>query len=157
MSFKTAYITLASAVADAGTVTVPYPAGTTQASFTGANAAADGKAIVNDNDVYSEAASEIALAYGGSNVTLTNNSGVSWAAGSTVRVQMGQAGADAPATSPAPAIVSMTDSSGGTASDTLPAISATYVQTEVRDSIASLAAKQEAILDALRSKGVIAS
>ena len=35
----------------------------------------------------------------------------------------------------------LTDSSGGTASDTLPAISATYDQAEVRNSIASLAAK----------------
>ncbi len=35
----------------------------------------------------------------------------------------------------------LTDSSGGTASTTLVAISATYVQAEVRDSIASLAAQ----------------
>lgn len=35
----------------------------------------------------------------------------------------------------------LTDNSGGTAGDTLPVISATYVQAEVRDSIASLSAK----------------
>lgn len=36
---------------------------------------------------------------------------------------------------------SLTDSSGGTASDTIAAISGTYVQSEVRNAIASLAAK----------------
>jgi hypothetical protein len=38
----------------------------------------------------------------------------------------------------------LTDSSGGTASATLAAISGTYVQAEVRNSIASLAAQIEA-------------
>lgn len=39
----------------------------------------------------------------------------------------------------------LTDSSGGTASDTLAAISGTYSQSEIRNSIASLAAKINAI------------
>ncbi len=42
-------------------------------------------------------------------------------------------------------IAELTDSSGGTASDTLAAISGTYVQAEIRNSIASLAAKITAI------------
>ncbi len=52
-------------------------------------------------------------------------------------------------------ITSLTDSSGGTASNTLAAISATYVQAEVRNSIASLAAKVEAILQELRDSRTI--
>ena len=44
----------------------------------------------------------------------------------------------------------LTDSSGGTPSDTLPAISAGYVQAEVRDSIASLAPKVNELLDTKR-------
>ena len=43
-------------------------------------------------------------------------------------------------------IVSLTDSSGGTAADTIAAIGATYDQDEVADAIASLAAKVNAIL-----------
>lgn len=43
-------------------------------------------------------------------------------------------------------IAELTDSSGGTASDTLAAISGTYTQSEIRNSIASLAAKINAIL-----------
>jgi hypothetical protein len=42
-------------------------------------------------------------------------------------------------------VAELTDSSGGTASDTLAAISGTYVQAEIRNSIASLAAKITAI------------
>jgi hypothetical protein len=45
-------------------------------------------------------------------------------------------------------IVSLTDSSGGTAADTIAAIGATYDQDEVADAIASLAAKVNAILAA---------
>lgn len=43
-------------------------------------------------------------------------------------------------------VAELTDSSGGTASDTLAAISGTYSQSEVANSIASLAAKINAIL-----------
>ena len=39
------------------------------------------------------------------------------------------------------AIVNLTDSSGGTASGTIAAIGGTYSQTEVRNALASLAAK----------------
>lgn len=44
------------------------------------------------------------------------------------------------------AIVALTDSSGGTAADTIAAIGGTYSQTEVRNAIASLAAKVNGIL-----------
>ena len=40
-----------------------------------------------------------------------------------------------------PAIVNLTDSSGGTASGTIAAIGGTYSQAEVRNALASLAAK----------------
>ena len=49
----------------------------------------------------------------------------------------------------------LTDSSGGTASDTLPAISAAYVQAEVRNSIASIAAKTNELRAALVALGLI--
>jgi hypothetical protein len=49
----------------------------------------------------------------------------------------------------------LTDNSGGTASDTLAAISATYVQAEVRNSVASLAAKINELRAALVALGLI--
>ncbi len=52
-------------------------------------------------------------------------------------------------------ITSLTNNSGGTASNTLAAISATYVQAEVSNSIASLAAKIEAVLQELRDSRTI--
>lgn len=157
MSFEVTSVVLATAVADAGTVTVAYPSGTAQADFTGANASATGVAIIDDNDVWTEAAADISLTYGAGDITLTNNSGVTWAAGSTVRVQLGQAGNDRPGFEAGPAIASLTDNSGGTASDTLADIDAAYTEATIANTTASLAAKVNGILAALRSAGIISS
>lgn len=43
-------------------------------------------------------------------------------------------------------LTALTDSSGGTAADTIAAIGATYVQAEVRNAVASLAAKVNALI-----------
>lgn len=82
-------IGLAANVANAGTVTVPYPAGTTQASLTGST---DGTAVLNNNMVYPQAASgagTVAFTFGASNITVTNNSGETWPAGSTLLLSFG--------------------------------------------------------------------
>lgn len=142
MSFKTIETVLASAVADDGTVTLAYPAGTAQADFTGSNASATGVAVVGGNAVYRETDDDgIALSYGGSNITLTNESTTSWPAGSTLTVQLGQAGADRPAFAPAPAI------------DDVDAASSSYAQAEANASVDAI----NQILDVMRSKGLIAS
>jgi hypothetical protein len=74
---------LSSAVADDGTLTVSYPSGYTQASFIGSNASATGTFVLNNNDVYEEAtADNFEISYGASDITVTNRSGASWAAGS---------------------------------------------------------------------------
>ncbi len=54
------------------------------------------------------------------------------------------------------AITSLTDNSGGTGTDTIAAISAAYSQTEVRNAVASLTAKVNAILVSLRDTDNIA-
>ena len=54
------------------------------------------------------------------------------------------------------AVADLTDNSGGSASNTIAAISATYDQDEVRDAIASLAAKVDGLSLALRNLGLIA-
>lgn len=158
MSFSvTPLTTLAADVANAATVTVSYPAGTTQASFIGANAAANtGSLVLNGNEVYPEAAAGVRVnfTYGASNVTVTNNTGITWPAGSTIRVQFGRAGADRPGFAPAPAIVSLT-TSVGTASDTIADVGAAFNQTTLNNIMASQALKINQVLVALRSVGII--
>jgi hypothetical protein len=80
---------LAVDVANSGTFTVGYPAGTTQQSFLGGRAGSNNYVIVGDNDKYDGA--KISLAYGASLITVTNSSGVTWKAGSRVRVGLDQA------------------------------------------------------------------
>lgn len=55
------------------------------------------------------------------------------------------------------AIVDLTDNSGGTGSDTIAAIGATYSQTEVRNAIASLSDKITELNAALQAAQVTAS
>lgn len=94
MGFRTIDLVLAADVATAGTITgIAYPSGQNQASYTGNNASAQAVAIVNDNDVYKQSASKIGVAYGASTITLTNSSGVTWPAGSTVTFQTASADA----------------------------------------------------------------
>lgn len=80
--------TLVSAVADAGTFTVSYPSGYAQDDFTNGLAVASGHyVIVNGNDRWRQSDSKMAITtFGASTITITNNSGVTWAAGSTVSI-----------------------------------------------------------------------
>ncbi|QDP64093.1 MAG: hypothetical protein Unbinned2301contig1004_19 [Prokaryotic dsDNA virus sp.] len=135
--------TLASAVADEGTVTLAYPAGTVQADYTGANAATGHTATVAGNNRYTGA--QIAVSFGASNITLTNDSGETWPAGSSLVVGLEQSDT----------VTALTDSSGGTASDTIAAIGATYAQAEVRNAVASLTAKVNALQRQMDSAGII--
>ncbi len=79
---------LVSAVADAGTFTVAYPTGFVQADFTNGLGASGGHyAIVNGNDRWAQSDSKMAVTtFGASTITITNNSAVTWAAGSTVEI-----------------------------------------------------------------------
>lgn len=133
---------LASAVANAGTVTIPYPTGTVQADYIGSNASTGHVAIVGGNDRYS--GSQIAVTFGASNITLTNNSGETWAAGKSLVVTFEQSDT----------MTGLTDNSGGTASDTVAAIGATYVQAEVRNAVASLTAKVNTLNTLLKNAGI---
>jgi hypothetical protein len=89
MAFKTLEFVLASAVLDDGTVaSIAYPSGTVAGQFTGANASATGRAIINNNDVWLESAAKITITYGAT-ITLTNKSDTTWAAGSEVILELG--------------------------------------------------------------------
>ena len=78
--------TLAAAVTSpAGTVTtVPYPTGRVQADYTDDNAATDANLIINGNDRWTEAADNFDISYGASTITITNKTGATLPAGTTV-------------------------------------------------------------------------
>lgn len=84
-NYANAQLQLLADVPNAGTVTVPYPSGTTQASFTGANAGltSDNMAVIGQAKYTGSAA--LGFAYGASNITVTNNTGVTWLAGAEAR------------------------------------------------------------------------
>lgn len=73
--------TLPAAVADAATFAIAYPTGTSQATFLSGLAAAASYIHVNSDRW---AAASFAISYDASEITITNNSGVTWAAGSTI-------------------------------------------------------------------------
>jgi hypothetical protein len=75
---------LASTVAaSGGTFTVNYPSGTAQADFDTGLAGPASAIHINQNDKYVLGASALGLTFGASNITVTNNSTVAWAAGSS--------------------------------------------------------------------------
>ena len=73
--------TLAAPVANAGTFTVAYPAGTSQSTLTGST---DGQIALRSGESFRQAASgagTVAFAFGASNITVTNNTGNALPAG----------------------------------------------------------------------------
>lgn len=147
MSFVTTTVVLASDVADEGTFDVAYPSGTNQAYFTGDNASATGAAVVNNNEVYAEDDPGVDILYDTTKITVTNDSGVTWSAGSTVRLQFGRAGNDRPGFEPGPAIADL-----GTLD-----VTSTVNQTTVNTQLNAISDKVDAILRALRTEGIIKS
>ena len=79
--------TLASAVADDATFTLAYPSGATRASLRDSTG---GSIAIGVNDVWDEGASGVEFTYGASTITVTNRSGVTWAAGTDVVASFGQ-------------------------------------------------------------------
>jgi len=91
-TFQVVEHTLASAVVDDGTVTLAYPTGTTQADF---NAGlASGGYIYLNSDKIAVGDPGVSFTYGSSDITLTNLTGATWAAGSKITAQLEQADTD---------------------------------------------------------------
>jgi hypothetical protein len=81
---------LDTAVANAGTYVVSaYPTGSTQASLTGSTG---GGVAISNNDYWPQGsgAGTVSFTFGASTITITNNSGVTWAAGSTIIASFGR-------------------------------------------------------------------
>jgi hypothetical protein len=152
-SIVTTTHTLAAAVADTATFTVPYPTGFDQDALTGTT---DGEVLVGENDVWQQDDPGFAFAFGASNITVTNNTGATLAAATDLKISFGdrtKAGVynpDVRVEGPA----ALTDNSGGTAADTIAVIGATYDQAEVANAVASLAAQVNELRTALKTAGV---
>ncbi|MFY7925570.1 MAG: hypothetical protein ACOVN5_07150 [Aquidulcibacter sp.] len=149
---------LASDVANAGTFNVPYPAGFNQGLLIGST---NGRAVVNDNDVYPQApsgANTVAFTFGASNITVTNNTGRTLAAGSRVLLSFGD-NAEGGSFNPeirVDAIVSLTAASG-TSSDTIADVTATPTQALINNNFKATADKINEIITALRAAGILVS
>lgn len=81
--------TLAADVANSATVTVSYPSGQSRATLAGSSS---GDLTIDDGrgGAWNEGASGFSLVYGASNITVTNLSGVTWVAGSDLRISFGE-------------------------------------------------------------------
>jgi hypothetical protein len=159
MSFAvTPVTTLAAAVANGATVLVAYPAGRVQADFIGANLATNtGSLVLNGNEIYPEAAAGVRVnfTYNAGDVTVTNNTGVAWPAGSTIRAQFGRAGNDRPGfVQPGPVVTALT-TAFGTAADTLVDVTATPTQATINNNFASVVRRIDRLELALRANGLI--
>lgn len=91
MSFKIAEVTLASAVASAGTFTVSYPDGTTAGSFATYGHKLYARGLQAH---FTQDAGQISLSFGASNITVTYNGSTSIPANTVVTVQLNERGAD---------------------------------------------------------------
>jgi hypothetical protein len=146
---------LASAVANAGTVVIPYPTGSTQASLIGSTG---GELVLNDNDRYVQAASgtRVEFTFGASDITVTNQTGVSWPIASTILVSFGSSDFEGRYNSGmavAPALVPLTVSVG-TASNTIVDVGASFNQTTLNNVVRSLAAKVNELVTKLKDAGI---
>lgn len=71
-------MTLAAPVANAATITVAYPAGFTQAMLTGSTG---GQLALKSGETFTQADGKITIAFGASNITVTNATGGALPAG----------------------------------------------------------------------------
>lgn len=91
MSYDVIEATLASAVADAGTFTVSYPSNRDSGDYQGG---LGHEVVTNTYGTLAEKDGEAAFSFGTANVTVTNNSGMTLAAGTKIWVQLDRIGID---------------------------------------------------------------
>lgn len=83
-----ATVVLAAAVANNGTFTLAYPTGTKQGDFVSGLAGSNTYMVVNGNDKYTAASAAIALSYGSSLITVTNQTGITLPAGASILLNL---------------------------------------------------------------------
>jgi hypothetical protein len=145
--------TLASSVNDDATFTVSYPSGVTQAMLLGAET---GKMVVNGDAIFSYGASGFTASYGASNITVTNTTGATLAAGTELILSFGdttQAGRFVPDVR-VRGVVALTAATG-TASNTIADVTGSFVQATLNNNFKSLADKVNEMRAALVSAGIL--
>lgn len=148
-----AQVTLASLVADDATFTVAYPSGVTQAMLLGATG---GKMVVNGDAVYDQGVSGFTAVYGSSNITVTNTTGASLAAGSVIAISFGDSSQNGRfETGARVAGVTALTTSVGTAGDTIADVTGTFSQTVLNNNFRSVATKVNEIRAALVAAGLL--
>lgn len=148
-------VRLNAAVANAGTVVVPYPAGFNQAALIGSTG---GYLTVNSNDVYQQLPSgvRVTFTFGASDITITNNTGVAWAAGSDIVVSFGRStieGRYVPSVQFGPAIVPLTVSVG-TTGNTVADVGGAFAQATLNNNFRVVADKINEIVTKLKAAGI---
>ena len=145
---------LASAVANNATFTVPYPAGVTQARLQGATG---GRMVVNNDLAYAQGASGFTVVYGASNMTVTNTTGGTLAAGANILISFGTDTRNNSGVYNPPVMqagpVALTAATG-TASDTIADVGAAFSQATLNNNFKSLADKVNALVTALETAGL---
>ena len=130
------------AVAKDATMTFTYPSGNaSQFKQSG-----EKLVIAGLRNTLAQASDTFTLSYSSSSVTVTYKGNTSIPAGTKVILQL-----------PLAAYADLVDNSGGTAANTIAAIGATYTQAEVRNAIASLAAKVNLLMALSRNKDNVPS
>jgi hypothetical protein len=135
-----ATITLASAVANGGTVTVAYPSGTNQALLRNSP---NGRVMVGQDGPYRQGvANNVGITYGASDITITNNTGASWPAGTEIRASFGDTNRNGAYQAAVPTSVpTALTAATGTASDTIADVGGAFTQATLNNNFKSLADK----------------
>lgn len=146
-------VVLASAVNNNGTFTVSYPAGSTQTTLQGST---NGRMVVNGDAVFAQGASGFTAVFGSSNITVTNTTGATLAAGAVIDISFGDTSlrGNFEGTIRVCGVTALTASTG-TASDTIADVTATPTQTLVNNNFASVSAKINELRAALVTAGIL--
>lgn len=139
--FDTITVTPGAAVANGGTVVFTYPTTSPVRAAASYKAASGAKLAARGlQTVFTQGASNFSLSYSTTTVTLTYLGATSLPAGKQLTLQIPLADYED--------ITLLTDSSGGTASDTIVDVPAAYTEATLANQIASLAAKVNALVAA---------
>lgn len=145
-------VTLAAAVANAATFTVPYPAGITQANLLGSTG---GKMVVNGDAAYDQGAGGFTAVFGTSNITVTNATNAALPAGSVIGISFGRNDNSGRFNTRVKVVgINPLTVSVGTASDTVADVGAVFNQTTLNDINRSQSEKINAIIAALDTAGI---
>lgn len=149
---------LAADVTNTNTFTIPYPTGLAQADLLGTTG---GRLTVNNNAAYAQApsgAGTVAFSFGASNITVTNNTGVTLSANSVIHASFGrsdQSGRFEAGVMTTPALPTLTAATG-TSSTTIADVGGAFSQTTLNNNFKSLADSYNAITAMLKKAGISA-